>query len=219
MKRRAYDVVPLRQQLETSYLRSFEQMADDLLHIEGFLYPQLKLIAANLMSDCPGGYLEPPTVPLEPLPSAPLSVTVALDRGEPWWKLWFATKPSPQQQADHLRKLINYEFAAVAEELAHLAETRLTERVEHTLQRLNVIGDAMLSSIERRKALLDTEYASDEQSLRRLENELSQRAHACAETHAACALFSEELGHLIEVLEAGPAETQTLQAALEPAGA
>jgi hypothetical protein len=199
-------------------LKSFDQIADDLLHIEGFLYPQLKLIAANLMSDYPVACLEPSTVPLQPLPSAPLSVTVALDIGEPWWKLWFATKPSPQQQADHVRTLISYECAAVAEELAHLAESRLTERVEHTLQRLAVISDGVRTQIERRKTLLDTEYGGDERSLRELENDLSKRAQACVDTHAACALFSEELTQLIEILGSGTEETQTLQRAMEPAG-
>jgi signal recognition particle receptor subunit beta len=214
---RACNVVPLRAQLETAYLKSFEQMADDLLRIESILYPQLKSIAVGLISDCPDDYLEPPTVPLQPPASAPLSVTSALDLGEPWWKPWSRTKLSPDQQADHLRKLINYEFAAVAEELAHLAETRLTERVEYTLQRLNVITHATLSRSEQRKALLAEECGADEQSLRRLENELSQRAHTCTETHAACALFGKELTHLIGTLEAVPVETKTPQGAVEPA--
>jgi hypothetical protein len=157
-------------------------------------------------------------VPLQPLPSAPLTITVALDIGEPWWKLWFATKPSPQQQADHVRTLINYEFAAVAEELAHLAESRLTERVEHTRQQLEIVRDGMRTRIERRRALLDTEYGGNERSLRELENNLSKRAQACVETHAACASFSEELTHLIEILGGGTAQTQTLQGTMEPAG-
>src|SRR5262249_5167879 len=145
--------------LETAYFASFEQMAGDLVRIEGFLYPQLKAIVANVLSDCPSGYLEPPTAPLQPLPSAPLSATVALDLGEPWWKLWFATKPSAQQQADHLRRLIDEEFAAVVEELARLAETRLTERIHYTLQRLKAIADSMLTAIERRRMLLAAEVS------------------------------------------------------------
>jgi signal recognition particle receptor subunit beta len=214
-KTRGCNVIPLRERLEGAYLASFEQMAGDLVRIESFLYPQLKEIIAKLVPDFPSAFLEQPTAQLQLVPSAPLSVTVAFDLDAPWWKLWFATKPSPQEQADHLRNLIDEEFATVVEELVRLAEIRLTERVDYTLQRLKAIGDGVLTGIERRKMLLGAEVAlldggGDEQSLQRLDSELSERTHACTETVAACAMFGQELTHMIEVLDAGAAESNIL---------
>ena len=120
---------------------------------------------------------------------------------------WFASKPSAQQQADHLRTLIDDEFAVVAEEVARLAELRLAERVDYTLHRLKAIGDGLLTGIERRKGLIAAEVAvlnggGDQQSLASFDRELSGRKQASEEASAACAMFGEELTHMIEVLEA-----------------
>jgi hypothetical protein len=221
-RRNKVDVMPLRERLEVAYLDSCGQMASDLGRIEGFLYPQLQVIVGNLLSNSPAGYLEPPTAPLQPLPSAPLSAAVALDLGEPWWRLWFAARPSSQQQAEHLRKLIENEFIPVFEELVRLAQIWLTERVDYTVQRLNAIVDGLLTGIERRKMLLAAEYslltgASDERSSTKLENELAERVHACSETCAVCAQFAEELTNILEILEKSTAQTDRRQPAMEPA--
>jgi len=209
--------------LETAYLSAFDKLAGDLVRIESFLYPQLKTIVANLVSDVPSGYLEPPTEPMQPLPSAPLSATIALDLGERWWKLLFAAKPSPQEQADHLRELIDTEFAVVADELSRLAQMRLAERADHTLKRINAVGDGLLAGIEMRKSLLAAEYdrlnkIGNEQSLQRADSELSQRWHVCTAARAACTLLSEELTPLIQTLETGPGETQTRETNIVTAG-
>jgi hypothetical protein len=203
-KPRACNVMPLRVRLETAYIAAFDKLASDLVRIESFLYPQLKTIVANLVSDTPSGYLEPPTEPMQPLPSAPLSVTIALDLVERWWKLWFGPKPSPQEQADHLRDLIETEFAAVVDELARLARMRLAERVDHTLKRVNTVGDGLLAGIKKRKSLLAEEHnhlskIGNEQSA---DGEPSQRKHAYSAACAACALLSEELTQLIATLMA-----------------
>jgi signal recognition particle receptor subunit beta len=222
-RRNKVDVMPLRGRLEVACLASCGQMASDLGLIEGFLYPQLQIIVGNLLSHSPAGYLEPPTAPLQPLPSAPLSVAVALDLGEPWWRLWFATRPSSQQQTDHLRKLIENEFTPVIEELVRLAQIRLTERVDYTVQRLNTIVDGMLTGIERRKVLLAAEYSlltgdGDDRSSTKLEIELAEHVHACRETCAACTLFAEELTQISEMLETSTAQIHCLQQTMELAG-
>jgi hypothetical protein len=218
-KPRRCNVMPLRVRLETAYLSAFDKLAGDLVRIESFLYPQLKTIVANLVSDVPSGYLEPPTEPMHPLPSAPLSATIALDLGEGWWKLLFATKASPQEQADHLRDLIDTEFAVVVDELARLAQMRLAERTDHTLKRLNAVGDGLLAGMEMRKSLLAAECdrlnrIGNEQSLQRADSELSQRKHACTATRTACTSLSEELTQLIQTLDPGPGETQTRETSI-----
>jgi len=166
------NVVPLRVRLETAYLSGFDKLAGDLVRIESFLYPQLKAIVANLVPDISGGYLEPPTEPMQALPSAPLSTTISLDLSERWWKHLFTTKLTPQEQADHLRQLIDTEFGAIITELARLAQIRLTERTDHTLKRLDVVASGLETGIERRKSLL----ASECDRLATMGNEQSQQA-------------------------------------------
>ena len=222
-RRNKVDVMPLRGRLETACLASCGQMDSDLGCIEGFLYPQLQIIVGNLLSNSPAGCLAPPTARLQPLPSAPLSAAVALDLGEPWWRLWFATKPSSQQLADHLMQLIENEFTPVIEELVRLAQIRLTERVDYTTQRLNAIVDGLLTGIERRKVLLAAESSlltagGDERSSTKLENELAERVRACSETCAACARFAEELTQTIEILETSTAQTDCRQPTTELVG-
>jgi signal recognition particle receptor subunit beta len=222
-KPRRCNAMPLRVGLETAYLSAFDKLAGDLVRIESFLYPQLKTIVANLVGDIPSGYLEPPTEPMQPLPSSPLSATIALDLGEQWWKLLFATKPSPQEQADHLRDLIDTEFAVVIDELTRLAQMRLAERTDHTLKRLNAVGDGLLAGTEMRKSLLAAECdrlnkIGNEQSLQRGDSELSQRKHACTAARSASALLSEELTTLIQALEPDRCETRTREENLLTAG-
>jgi signal recognition particle receptor subunit beta len=200
------NVMPLRDRLEAAYLASFEHMAAELVRVESFLYPQLQIIVAKLLPDCHRAFIEPPTAPLQPIPSAPLSATVALDLGAPWWKLWFAARRSPQERAEHLGKLIEDEFHPVVEALVDLAETRLSERAGYTIGRANAISAGMLVGIERRRSLLAAERGlldgvSDKPAMQRLEREQAERATACRQTRAACAVYSEELARLASVLE------------------
>ena len=220
------NVMPLRVRLETAYLSAFDKLAGDLVRIESFLYPQLKTIVANLVSDIPSGYLEPPIAPVQPLPSAPLTTTTALDLGQRWWKLLFATKPSPQEQADHLRNLIDAEFAVIVDELIRLAQMRLAERADHTLKRLNAVRDGLLAGIEMRKSLLAAECdrfnrIGNEERLQQADSELLQRKHACTAAGTACSKLGEELTRLMQTLEPGAAETRpidTRQANVATAG-
>jgi tRNA U34 5-carboxymethylaminomethyl modifying GTPase MnmE/TrmE len=216
-RKRGCNVMPLRERLETAYLTSFGQIAGDLARIESFLYPQLRVIVANLVPDHSASFLEQPTGPVQPLPLAPLAATLPTHLGERWWRLLFAAKATPQQQAEHLRTLIDTEFAAVVEELVRLARIRLAERADYTFQRLKTIADGLVSGIERRKALLATQYRllndnDDEQSFQRVDSELSRRLQACAETSAACAALGEEVvAGVIAVLNAAAEGTEALQ--------
>jgi hypothetical protein len=218
------NVMPLRVRLETAYLSAFDKLAGDLVRIESFLYPQLRTIVANLVSDIPSGYLEPPVEPMQPLPSAPLTTTTALDLGERWWKLLFAAKPSPQEQADHLRQLIDAEFAGIVDELIRLAQMRLAERADHTLKRLNAVGDGLLAGIEMRKSLLAAECdrlsrLGNEEALQRADSELLERTQACTAACTACTWLGEELTRLMQTLEAGSGEPETRETNVVTGGA
>jgi hypothetical protein len=214
------NVVPLRVRLETAYLSGFDKLAGDLVRIESFLYPQLKAIVANLVPDIPGGYLEPPTEPMQALPSAPLSTTISLDLSERWWKHLFTTKPTQQDQADHLRQLIDTEFGAIISELARLARIRLTERTDHTLKRLNAVASGLVAGIDMRKSLLAAECdrlatMGNEQS-RQADSELIERKDACSAARRACTLLSEQLAQLMQTLDSS--EPQPGEAMIAAAG-
>jgi hypothetical protein len=196
----------LRERLEAAYLAAFRRMAGDVTRVEGFLYPQLEVISAKLLAEGTGAFAAPPVLPLEPIPAEPLSVKVALDLGQPWWKLWFATRPTPEQKAQHVRQLIKDEFFPVSEALVRLAETRLTERATHIMERANALTDSMLAGVERRKERLAAQHGllsgvKDGEAVKRFQQEQEQRAQALAETWTACAAFGEELGRLTRVLE------------------
>jgi signal recognition particle receptor subunit beta len=213
------NVVPLRVRLETAYLSGFDKLAADLVRIESFLYPQLKAIVANLVPDISGGYLEPPTEPMQPLPSAPLSTTLSLDLSERWWKHLFATKPTLQEQADHLRQLIDTEFGTIITELARLAQIRLSERIDHTLKRLNAVADGLVAGIDMRKSLLATECdrlaTLGNERAQRADGELIERKDACTAARTACTMLGEQVTRLMQTLK--PDETQPSEAMITTA--
>jgi hypothetical protein len=149
--------------------------------------------------------------PLEPVACEPLSARVALDLGTPWWKLWFAARPSPQERAQHLRQLIKEEFYPLIDGLVRLVETRLTERARDAIARANALSDSMLAGIDKRKERLAAQYellsgGGDKEAVRRLQDEQDQRAGALRETRTACAALGEELGQLMKLLDAATME-------------
>jgi hypothetical protein len=219
-----YDVIPLRVRLEAAYLSGFDKLAGDLIRIESFLYPQLETIVANLVPDVPNGYFEPPAEPLQALHSAALSTTIALDLGQRWWKLPFSAKPPAQEQADHLRRVIETNFGAVVDDLVRLAQARLTERTGHTLKRLKAVGDGLLAGIEMRKSLLAGQCdrlsgLGNEQSTQRTDSELLQRKDALISARTACAKLTEELAGLIERLGSRSRKTQPREGSVATAAA
>jgi Elongation factor Tu GTP binding domain len=214
------NVVPLRVRLETAYLSGFDKLAGDLVRIESFLYPQLKAIVANLVPDISDGYLEPPTEPIQALPSAPLSTTISLDLSERWWKHLFTTKPTPQQQADHLRQLIDTEFGVIITELARLAQLRLSERTDHTLKRLNAVASGLVTGIDLRKSRLAAECdrlaTMGDQQAQQADGELIERKQARTAARTASTLAWEQLMRLMQTLEAS--KTRPSEAIVAAAG-
>jgi len=142
---------------------------------------------------------------MQALPSAPLSTTISLDLSERWWKHLFTTKPTPQEQADHLRQLIATEFGVIITELAQLAQLRLTERTDHTLKRLNAVACGLGAGIDMRKSQLAGECdrlatMGNEQS-QQADGELLERKDACTTARTASTLASEQLMRLMQSLE------------------
>ena len=210
------DVLPLREQMETTYLESFEQASADLTRVEQFLYPQLKVIVASLLPDYRGNLLEVPAWPSGSSPSiAPLSDRVAVDLGAPWWRQMFAARRTLEERADHLRRVIEGDFLKIADELVREAESQLNQRVEYIMQRVNAISMGLRTGIERRSANLAREHAlldgtADEETLTRFEAEQSLRAEDCVRKQDAYAVALKELGSVLEMLDASPGDAKQL---------
>ncbi|NJO32010.1 MAG: hypothetical protein HC869_01610 [Rhodospirillales bacterium] len=210
------DVLPLREQMEATCVAAFEQAAADLTRVEQFLYPQLKVIVASLLPDYRGNLLEVPAWPQGITPTvAPLANKVAVDLDSAWWQQWFAARRPVEERADHLRRLIEEDFLRITDELVREAETQLGQRVDYILQRVNAISMGLRTGIERRAGNLAREHAlldgtADEETLTRFENEQNGRAEECVRKQDAYSAALEELGCVLEVLDASPGDARLL---------
>lgn len=210
------DVLPLREQMESTFLAAFEQAAADLTRVEQFLYPQLKVIVSSLLPDYRGNLLEVPAWPPGITPSvAPLADKVAVDLGSSWWQQWFAARRAVEERADHLRRLIEQDFLKIADELVREAETQLNQRMGYIMQRVNAISMGLRTGIERRSTNLAREHAlldgtADEQTLARFESEQSQRAEYCVRKQDAYSAALDELNGVLQTLDASPGDARLL---------
>jgi signal recognition particle receptor subunit beta len=197
------DALPLREQMEATYLAAYAQAARDLDRVEQFLYPQLRMIVSSLLPNYHGGLLEVPAWPEGLTPSvAPLSDKVTMDLGVAWWRRWFASRRLAKERANHLQCLIEEDFSRIAEDLVQEAQTHLAERVDYIMRRVNAISNGLRTGVERRTANLAREralieHAGDEQEQARFEAEQQQRAEACAARQEA---YTAVLGELEAVL-------------------
>jgi hypothetical protein len=203
------NVMPLRAQVETAYIASFDRTVADLVRIEEFLYPQLKVIVSRLLPGYSGTVLEAPGAPAQTYPAmSSLSDTLAMDLSMPWWKLWGGTRRTPHERADHLQDLIEDEFLTIVDQLMTEARAQLEQRVAHTMQRANAISGGLLAGIEQRSAHLKAqcqllEGSGDEESLRQFVVEQEKRASSSIERQTACAVFIEEIEGVVRALDAG----------------
>jgi hypothetical protein len=208
------DAAPLREQMESAYLQSFEQASSDLARVEQFLYPQLKVIVGSLLPGYRGNLLEVPAWPPGLTPSiAPLADKVTMDLGASWWRQWFAARRAAEERASHLYRLIESDFMKIVEDLVAQAEAHLRERVEYIMQRVNAISTGLRTGIERRSANLAREHAllngdGDEHTLERFEMEQNQRAEDCARKQDAYVTALEELNSVLDGLDKVQGETR-----------
>ena len=138
-----------------------------------------------------------------------------MDLGSSWWQQWFAVRRAAEERANHLQRLIEDDFLRIADGLVREAETQLNQRVDYIMQRVNAINMGLRAGIERRSANLAGEHAlldgtADEQSLTRFETEQRERAEDCVRKQDAYAAALEELGFVLETLDASPGDAKLL---------
>jgi signal recognition particle receptor subunit beta len=208
------NALPLREQMEATYLAAFAQAARDLDRVEQFLYPQLRMIVASLLPNYHGGLLEVPAWPEGLTPSvAPLSDKVTVDLGVSWWRRWFASRRLAKERANHLLCLIEEDFSKIAEDLVEEAQTHLAERVDYIMRRVNAISNGLRTGVERRTANLARERAlidraGDEQDQKRFETEQQRRAEGCAARQEAYAAVLGELEAVLGGLDSAQDESR-----------
>lgn len=207
------DAMPLRYQLEETYVASFHAVHAELVHIERILYPQLKTIIESLLPGYGSQFIGETSSLPEPYPSvAPLSDTVVLDLALPWWKQWFAARPDPTERALDLMRLIRADFFPMVDELVGEAQGLLSKRIGRTLVQARTVGDSLIDTIEKRRAELARELdglfgvSGGSEGLEAFEKEQTSRAAHCTKRRETCAGFSIELEKLLHVLKPVEAE-------------
>jgi signal recognition particle receptor subunit beta len=196
------NVTPLRSELETAYLSSFEQLANDVVRVEQFLYPHLQVIVSNLLPGYRGTVLEAPEAPLgASLSLSALSDRVTMDLETHWWTHWFRGRRSAQEHSTQLRILIENDFLPIVDQLVGDAVDRLRERVGYTMQRANAIASGLLSGVEQRRQNLVLQAAplkaGDPQNAGRREGEQTARIQKCVERQAMLIACGDELGAIL----------------------
>jgi hypothetical protein len=196
------NVTPLRSELETAYLSSFEQLANDVVRVEQFLYPHLQVIVSNLLPGYRGTVLEAPEAPLgASLSLSALSDRVTMDLETHWWTHWFRARRSAQEHSTQLRILIENDFLPIVDQLVGDAVDRLRERVGYTMQRANAIASGLLSGVEQRRQNLVLQAAplkaGDPQNAGRREGEQTARIQKCVERQAMLIACGDELSAIL----------------------
>jgi dynamin family protein len=208
------DVMPLREEMEETYLAIADRAAKDLDRVEDFLYPKLRAIVSSLLPTYHGGLLEGPAWPEGATPSvAPLGDKVTVDLAVSWWRRWFASRGISKERGNHLRCLIEDDFLRIADELVQEAETHLAERVDYIMGRFRAINSGLQTGVERRTANLARERAllegaGDPEAAERFEVEQRQRADSCRERQAAYAAALAELQSVLEGVDGAQGESR-----------
>jgi Dynamin family len=208
------DVMPLREEMEETYLGIVDHAVQDLDRVEQFLYPQLRMIVSSLLPTYHGGLLEGPAWPDGARPSvAPLGEKVTVDLSVSWWRRWLASRRISKERANHLRYLIEDDFLKIADELVQEAEAHLTERVDYIMGRVRAVNSGLQTGVERRTANLAKERtllegAGDADAAERFEAEQRQRAEACRERQSAYAAVLAELQSVLEGLDGAQGESR-----------
>ncbi len=153
------NVMPLREELEACYLRCCRQLGSELSGIENEIQPVLRQAVEMLMPGS-GADLDnrPRGVTIHRPSVQPLRQTVVLDLSVAWWKVWFAARPDPVDRAEHLRKMIDSDFAPITAELVREAESYFGWYIAHTLDKARAVAESMLANVRNRNEQIIAEF-------------------------------------------------------------
>jgi len=200
------DVTPLREALEAAYVASFQEAVASLKGIEQGLYPHLETVVTSLLPDYRGEPIEAPPEPMQFYPSAaPLSNFVTMDLSQSWWKMWSAARPDPQERADHLRRLIDDDFLALVDKLAAELATQLGQRVDHTMKKMQAVGNSLLAAIDARTHSTGTDRGISDRTPSERQEQIAidtrRRRADCAKRLSIFVAVGNELRELLKRLD------------------
>jgi hypothetical protein len=148
------DTLPLRRELEQSFLRIYRHAAAELQAADHRALDQLGRAIGRLLPDQRIALDWQQVHLIDPAPSiSALGQTVALDLGEQWaqwWQLW----RTPTQRLRRLQEVILAEFEAVANALVDAAAAELAGHVGVTVERHAAAQRTVLEALKQRQARL-----------------------------------------------------------------
>jgi Dynamin family len=174
------ETTPLRQQLEEGLVNSYRAAEQEIGRLETQIFPKLQQLLIKhypqwRRPDQTGrqsGGAELPSL-------GALSEMVALDLDEPWWKRWWTTSRSTQEQLTELDRLIKQEFYPIVDALVDAARMDLKARQSSALQKSTQIylGLAEFLQEENRARRARTRILiSAEDALRKDQQRVNRRA-------------------------------------------
>ena len=130
------ETTPLRQQLEECLVNSYRAAEQELGRLEAQIFPKLQQLLIRHYPQWRGADQTGTESVAAELPSlGALSEMVALDLDEPWWKRWWTSSRSMQEQLMELERLIKQEFYPIVDALVDAARVDLKSRQSAALQK------------------------------------------------------------------------------------
>jgi len=144
------DLALLRQQLEEALVGACRDAEQAMSKIETEVLSQLQQVLvrynpqwASLEAEgsVPGN-LELPTIG---------TPSIVLELAEPWWKRWLRLGRAAQRRTAALNRLIEHEFAAIADAFIQTVRTHLQARQSSALQEANVVYAGFVDLLQEQK--------------------------------------------------------------------
>lgn len=172
------DSRPLRDSLQAEFIRVYRFWEAKLAQADDFMRSQLNAVVPHerLQSD-----VVLPQAPGQVAGNAPsiaaLSQVVALDLALPWWKAWWAARPTLESRIGELRRIVQGEFDPLIQDLIDEAIATLSERSQHASRQARIGTVDIVNDIHRRSAelvagLQQAGGGPDSEAISRMEQQL-----------------------------------------------
>ncbi len=143
------DTTNLRRLIEHSFIQLYRETEQSITEHEAFIFPKLRELLEQLLPEDE----QPPRPVRAPeareLPSlSALGQTVALDLAAPWWKRWWGSKRSVDDQKRELDRVIRQEFFPIVHMLVKSARNRLKSQQSRVLQNSSMVYMSLVDILQ-----------------------------------------------------------------------
>jgi signal recognition particle receptor subunit beta len=147
------NATPLRDSLESEFLRIYRHAEDRILEVETVVRKhfdqQYRLFGKRLELGEPSAPSRPPSPPMMLMASP-----VALDLEHPWWSAWWQGRPTPENRQRAFRRLVEADFKPLTEQLAKSAEEHLNKQMTTMVRHVSAVQAQVHNSLRRRTSAL-----------------------------------------------------------------